>query len=231
MDLDLAQSAIALALSGKWKEAIEKNKLLLAENPKDVDALNRIARAYAEVGNLKKARTHAQKALKLDPFNRIAQKALKKWEGLKSFDIAESTGNGYAHSAFLEEPGKTTITTLLFPGEAKVIARLNCGDEVNMSATNHRVNVETRDGKYIGRLADDLSARLRKLVSSGNEYRAFVKSLDETNVKVFISESRRSQSLADKPSFPVEKLEYASFTPPELVHKKERVNLTQEEES
>lgn len=224
MDHDLAQKAVSVALSGNWSEAIKLNKQILVENPKDIDALNRIARAFAETGKIEDAKKYTEKSLKIDPFNRIAQKSLKKWHSLKSSTASpeNTTGNGHTlPNIFLEEPGKTTICSLLFPGDSKVIASLDCGDEVFLSPHSHRVSINNNQGKYIGRLADDLAARIRKFLKTGNEYRVFVKSIDETNVKVFIKEVKRAEKLIDLPSFPAEKIDYASFTPPELVHKKE----------
>lgn len=223
MDFDLTQKAVTLALTGNWDEAIKLNKQILIENPKDSDALNRLARAYAESGKIEEAKKTAEKVLKIDPFNRIAIKSIKKWKSLKaSSTLSHNNTNGHnLPNVFLEEPGKTTICSLLFPGDAKVVATLDCGDEVFLAPANHRVSINNIDGKYIGRLADDLSARIRKFLKSGNEYRVFVKSIDDTQVKVFIKEIKRAEKLQDLPSFPAEKLEYATFTPPELVHKKE----------
>ncbi|MEK7112986.1 MAG: tetratricopeptide repeat protein, partial [Patescibacteria group bacterium] len=81
MDIDLAQKAVAQALAGNWKEAVKLNHEILKKDPKDVDALNRMARAYAELGNTKRAKGLVEKVLKIDPFNTIASKALKKWKG------------------------------------------------------------------------------------------------------------------------------------------------------
>jgi len=38
---------------------------------------------------------------------------------------------------------------------------------------------------------------------------------------VFIRETKRVKEVADIPSFTSEKINYISFTPPELIHKKE----------
>lgn len=228
MKQDLAQKAVNFALSGEWEEALKLNKQILKENPKDVDALNRLARTYAELGNLQKARTTAKKVVKIDQFNSIAVKSLDKWKGLKKGETITS-GPSSART-FLEEPGKTKIVSLLHLGGAKVIAKLDSGDQVKLKIQSHRISITTSDGKYIGRLSDDLSARLKKLISYGNEYQAFVKSTDKSDVKIFIRETKRSEQLSDIPSFSTDKIDYISFTPPELVHKKDVIQLDAEEE-
>jgi hypothetical protein len=57
----------------------------------------------------------------------------------------------------------------------------------------------------------------------GNTYQVLVKSVNKKEIKVFIREVKCSPKITDIPSFPTEKIEYVSFTPPELVHKKEEV--------
>lgn len=219
MDKDLAQNAVSEAIAGNWEKALSINKLILKGKPKDVDALNRLARAYAELGNLQKARTTAKKVTKIDPFNPIALKSVEKWKGLKR---GETLTSGPASArAFLEEPGKTKIVSLIHLGDDKVIAKLDSGDEVKFNPRSHRISILSADGKYIGRLADDLSARLKKLMGLGNEYHAYVKSADSKEVKIFLRETKRVKKLADIPSFSTEKIDYVSFAPPELVHKKE----------
>lgn len=228
MQKDLAQEAIALALRGKWKEAIAVNKQILKKDSKNVDALNRLARALKELGNINEAKIIAKKVLKIDSFNSIALKALEKWKTLKK---GETYLSGPADpKIFLEEPGKTKIVGLLFLGSPKLLAKLDAGDEVKLNTHSHRVSVTTADGKYIGRLPDDLSARLKKLIELGNTYLVFIKSIDKSEVKVFIRESKRVEKLGDFPSFSPEKIDYISFTPPELIHKKEDLRIEQEEE-
>ena len=88
MDLDLAQKAVTHALAGHWKEAVKLNNEILKKDPKDVDCLNRLAKAYAETGNIKKAKSITEKVLKIDSFNSIAAKALKKWRGGQNDDAS-----------------------------------------------------------------------------------------------------------------------------------------------
>lgn len=228
MDTDLAQKAVSAAISGSWKQAAEINKQILKDNPKDVDALNRLARAFAELGNLVSARKTAKKVLKLDQFNTIATKSLEKWKGLRKGETYKSVPS--SAQAFLEEPGKTKIVPLLHLGDAKVIAKLDAGDEVKLNPHGHRISITTVDGKYLGRLADDLSARLRKLIRYGNEYRVYVKSTGKNDLKIFVRETKRVEQLSDIPSFSTEKVDYISFTPPELVHKNEDTLSEEDEE-
>lgn len=229
MQNNLAQKAISAALKSEWETAQKLNKELLKQDPKDIDALNRLARAYAELGEIAKAKKTAQKVIQIDPHNAIAAKALAKWRGLKKGDKSPATK--YSANVFLEEPGKTKIVTLLHLGDsAKVIANLDAGDEVKLKIGNHRISICTQDNKYIGRLPDDLSVSLIKLIKSGNEYRGYVKSSNPHEVKVFLRETKRAKELAGVASFSSEKINYISFTPPELVHKKGRVHTTDEDE-
>lgn len=224
----LAQSAISAALSGDWQKAILINKNIIKKDPRDTDALNRLSRAHAELGEFKTAKKIAQSVIKIDQFNSIALKALEKWKGLRKKDTYSTTPSN-AH-VFLEEPGKTKIISLLHTGDSKVLANIDAGDEVKLNHHSHKVSILTQDNKYIGRLSDELSARLRKLISLGNTYQVFIKSADVKEVKIIIRETRRDNKLLDVPSFPSEKIDYVSFTPPELVHKKEEVTIEEAEE-
>ena len=106
-------------------------------------------------------------------------------------------------------------------GDKGVIAKLDAGDDVKLNAHGHKISICTKDSKYLGRIPDDISARMKTLISRGYEYGVWVKSVDKAEVKVFIRELKRSSSSSDVPSFSTEKIDYISFTPPELVHKKE----------
>lgn len=229
MHTDLAQKAISAALEGNWNAALELNKQVLKNDPKDVDALNRLARAHSELGEITKAKKIAQRVVKIDPHNTIAAKALEKWKVLKKGEKASPTK--FSARVFLEEPGKTKIVSLLHLGDSnKVLANLDSGDEVMLKLGNHRISICTSNKKYIGRLPDDLSVSLLKLIKRGNEYQVFVKSSKPREIKVFIRETKRAKELENIPSFSSEKINYISFTPPELVHKKQVIKITDDEE-
>ena len=69
-----SKEAITLALQGQWKEAIAINLTLIEKFPSDVEALNRLGRAYMELGEYKEAEGAYRKTLAIDQYNAIAQK-------------------------------------------------------------------------------------------------------------------------------------------------------------
>lgn len=216
METSLAQKAISLALQGKWDDAIKVNREILEVNSQDSEALNRLARAYSEVGEIGKARQTAQKVLKIDPVNTIALRCLDKWK--VSGKIKKDTNQTVLADAFLEESGKTRLIELLNIGDKKLFVNLDAGEETKLVPFAHRVSVMTMDGRYVGRLPDDLASRLKSLMKSGNKYQVLIKSVKAGQVTVFIREMEKGATVRDVASFPPEKIDYVSFTPPELVH-------------
>lgn len=229
MEMTLAQKAISLALDGRWEEAVEVNLDLLKDSPQDTDALNRLARAYAELGKISDAKKTARKVLKIDPANSIAQKRLEKWKTVKN--AGKNGGSAATVESFLEESGKTKLITLVNTGDSRLFANLDPGEEVKIFASAHKVSILTPDNKYIGRLPDDLAARLRNLIKAGNKYKVLIKSIEPKEVTVFMRETERGKNAPDIASFPQEKIDYVSFTPPELVHKEQPEMIDSAEES
>ncbi|MCX6704367.1 MAG: tetratricopeptide repeat protein [Candidatus Woesebacteria bacterium] len=217
MDTSASQTAVSLALSGKWSEAIKANLEIISDSPEDTDAINRLARAYWELGKISEAREATKKVLKIDPVNPIALKCVEKWKVAGNNDI-RSSGLTITEN-FLEEPGKTKLVTLLNLGDSKIFANLDPGEEVKLFSHAHKVSINTLDGKYIGCLPDDLAARLRNLIKAGRKYQVLMKSVDPKEITVFIRELEKGPKVLDTPSFPTEKIDYVSFTPPELIHK------------
>ncbi|MBI2007406.1 MAG: tetratricopeptide repeat protein [Candidatus Blackburnbacteria bacterium] len=211
----LAQKAIDEALRGNWAEAKALNQKILKENPRDEEALNRLARACLELGDLKKTIFCYKKVLRLDPYNTIAQKAIfrlsKSKRKIRSTG-PDSTGAGRrklrslplpsAANLFIEEPGRTKTVPLIHLGADTVISELTTGEEVKLAPHAHRVSVQTKTRSYVGRIPDDLSRRLIKLTRAGNIYKSLVKSVSPDGVKIFIREVKREESLGNIPSFP-----------------------------
>lgn len=202
---DLAHQAIQAAIKGEWKIAENFNKRILATNSKDIEALLRLANAYCQLGKEKEAATIYRKILKLEPHNIFALRTLdkiKKYTGQakngKSINLMQHPLN----NSFLEEPGKTKTVLLVYPAQTNVIATLDTGEPVTLVPKPHRISITTEDGTYIGRLPDDLSARLLGFIKEGNEYDAAVNSINGNTVKIFIRETVRARRFATTPSFP-----------------------------
>jgi len=238
--MDHTQLAVRAALEGRWEEAISENLVALKADPKDTEILNRLGRAYLEMGQKTKALTIYQQVLKLDKFNTIAQKNLLILKNTKSGSVKTKSKNPKsAIPAFLEEPGVTKTLALIRLGDNQVLGKLYPGDQVLIVSREHSVCVLSNENQYIGRLPDDLSSRLRVFIGAGNVYMAWIRSVEvATNpktlstVKIFIKEISRATKFRQTPSFPLtEKLTYAAFTPPELIHEeKPDVSATEEQE-
>lgn len=199
---NLARRAIMAALANDWTAALEANLAILSEEPDNTDALNRGARAHLQMGNISEAKAFSEKVLILDPANTIASKFIDKCrvyvpDGVSSFK------NLRVSEFFLEVPGKTKIVSLINLCNPSIIARLDAGDIVHMTPKTHKVAIVTPDTTYIGRLPDDIATRIIYFIRSGNEYESFVKSASTSEVKIFIKETKRAQTLSQTPSFPV----------------------------
>mgnify|MGYP001582152241 FL=1 len=202
---NLAQQAISEALSGNWPLATELNELILKAAPEDTDALIRLARAQIELGQYPKAKKNLDLATRLDPLNSIANKLLARLKRPIKSDASQHTK--IDPEIFLEEPGKTKLTELTHLGDKDAIFQLHPGDEVNLNTGGHTISVNTLNSRHIGRIHDSLGFRLKKLVSEGFTFRAYIKSADPDSVKIFIREVDKPEKLSSVLSFPIERIE------------------------
>lgn len=192
--------AIQTALNGDWQNAIELNTQILKDTPEDIDALNRIGFAYASMGNLKLAKSSYQKVLALDAQNPIALKNLKKLSGHDGKSIP-TISFVQMNNIFIEEPGKTKVIELINVAEQKAIGKLRCGETIVLQVKRMRLFVLDQEKQYIGMLPDDLSKRLIKFINGGNHYEAYVKTVNNHKVAIFIKETKRATRFRNQPSF------------------------------
>ncbi|OIP97539.1 hypothetical protein COT69_00030 [candidate division WWE3 bacterium CG09_land_8_20_14_0_10_39_24] len=110
----LEQQAVKAALNKEWYKAIGLNDQILKEKGDDVYALNRMGRAYAEIGDIKKAKEYFRETLKHDPINQTAEKnlrALSKYAGqAKTIKLNDSEKK----LDFVIEPAITTKALIKF---------------------------------------------------------------------------------------------------------------------
>lgn len=200
----LSNLAINAAIESNWKKAIDLNKQLLSTNPHNLEAHNRLGRAYLELGNLDQAKKTYQKVLKVDPYNVIAEKNLKRLAKVKSnCKILKNCQNGsqFDNQIFVAEPGKTKLVNLIKLTTPTILSSLCCGDEIFLQPKKHSISVCDVQDQYLGAIPDDLSYHLINLLNGGNKYQAFVKKITSNCLQVFIRESFKSKKLAHQPSF------------------------------
>jgi len=196
--MSLKKQAIQTALNGDWQNAILFNKDLIKENPEDLDALNRLALAYAITGRINLAKSTYLKVVRLDPLNSIALRNLKK---IKEKSLkTNSNSKYYINNKFLEEPGKTKVIELVNIAQPKVLEQLRTGQYVNLSIKRLKIFV-LDDKQYIGVLPDDIGKRLIKFIKGDCQYEAYTKSANAHKVTIFIKELKKSSRYRNQPSF------------------------------
>lgn len=192
----LKNQAIQTALTGDWQKAIDLNQLILQESPEDIDTLNRLAFAFLSVGNPKDAKNLYEKVLALDMQNPIATRNLK-----RLYDVNAKKTRITINNLFIEEPGKTKVMDLINIADKKVITHLRSGEKLDVRIKRSRIFAYDLDNQFIGMLPDDTCQRLIKFIEAGNEYEAYVRTVDSNKVSIFIRETKRVKKFKNQPSF------------------------------
>ena len=203
-----SEQAIALAMQGRWQEAIEVNKEIIENFPKDVDAYNRLGRAYIELGEYAQSREAYSKTLELDPYNPIAKKNLQRFSYLKGRMVSPgSESRKVEPQHFIEEIGKAGVVNLYALAPKETLARTVAGEGVYLRVDGSSLIVENGRGEYLGQVEPRHSQRLVKLIEGGNKYSAAVVSSNEDSMTVMIREVYQDPSQAGRLSFPPRGLE------------------------
>lgn len=189
--------AIQAAKNQNWDKAVEYNQAIIEEDDKDIGALNRLGIAYLQQNHKNKARTAFQRVLEIDRSNPIAKRNLDRISQNQTFNLPT-----FNHTQFIEEPGKTKTTTLHRLAGKQALQSLTIGSECELKPKNRYISVEAQ-GTYVGALPEDISFRLTKLMSTGNRYACWIRSLDDKNCSVFLKEAYSAPENRSIPSFPV----------------------------
>ena len=198
-----SKQAIALAMQGRWREAVDANKELIESFPNDVDAYNRLGRAYMELGEYALAKEAYARATELDPYNIIAEKNLNRLSHL-DVTVADSGGgfHGVEPQQFIEEVGKGGVVNLWRLVPPEVLAKMVAGATVNLKVDGPNLTVENSRGEYLGQVEPKHGQRLVKLIEGGNRYTAAIVSATGEAVTVIIREVYQHPSQAGRLSFP-----------------------------
>ncbi len=207
-----SKQAITLAMQGQWAEAVAINKFLLENFPSDVDAYNRLGRAYMELGEYSLAREAYAKAIELDAHNTIARRNLARLSLLgETAGGAQDGIHVVEPEQFIEEIGKAGAVKLCRLAPPATLAKMVAGDGANLKIDGSNLIVENSRGEYLGQVEPRYGQRLLKLMAGGNKYTGTIISSTEEAVTVLIREVYQHPSQAGRLSFPPKGVE--SFRP------------------
>ena len=198
-----SKQAVALAMEGRWLEAVAANKSLLESFPNDADAYNRLGRAYMELGEYSQAKEAYERAMELDPYNIIAKKNLNR---LSYLGEAVVSSEGDFHKVepqqFIKEVGKAGVVKLYRLGPPAILAKTVAGGRVNLKIDGPNLMVENSWGEYLGQVEPKHGQRLIKLMEGGNKYTATIVSSTEDKITTIIREEYQDPSQVGELSFP-----------------------------
>jgi len=201
------KQAIALAMQGRWREAIAANQEIIDSFPNDVEACNRLGRAYMELGIYSEAKEAYGRTLGIDPYNTIAKKNLQRLSHLGEAVVGSEEDSQHTEpQLFIEEVGKSGVVELRHLAPQEVLARMVAGDKVNLKIDSANLIAENSRGEYLGQVDPRHGQRLIRLMEGGNRYTAAIVSSAEDRVTVIIREVYQDASQAGQLSFPLKGL-------------------------
>ncbi|MCH7541326.1 hypothetical protein IH981_00915 [Patescibacteria group bacterium] len=213
------QEAIDAALNNNWDNALRLNQELVEKYPSDVETINRLARALAEIGKFGQSKKFYQKVLHIDPYNSIAQKNLKRLSAVKKGYLkTNQTTTNIKGDTFLEESGKTETSTLEDTAMPSVLAGLRTGDKINMTPHRNNITIIAANGQRVGKIEDSLAKNIAQNLRAGSRFETIIKSISFNNapgrkenykVEIFIREIHRSRKITSSPF----SSKSSSFTP------------------
>ncbi len=218
------QEAVDAALAGSWELAVKLNSELAEEYSEDVNVLNRLAHAYAELGQVNKSSNTYKKVLEIDPYNPIAKRNLERLSTLRisNIKIKESTRT-IDPDLFIEEPGKTKTITVVDLAMPKMLVSLRTGDNVDLNSNKTDVAIISEDNHRLGKLESGWGKEIAEALRLGSQFSAVVKSVkvgknpNNSALTVFLRETKRSHKLAH-PTFPIENNNFTPFVREETLN-------------
>lgn len=203
-----SQEAIALAMQSRWQEAVAVNQSIVESFPTDIDAYNRLGRAFIELGDFARAKEAYGRALELDSNNVIAERNLHRLSLLPESQMpVKEERREVAPNLFIGDMGKAGVVNLQNLAPQEVLARMTAGNQVYLEVRGQQLVVQNEGGEYLGRVDPQYGFRLAKLIEGGNQYTAAIVSLDNDRAKVLIREVFQHPSQLGRLSFPVKAVE------------------------
>ena len=197
-----SKDAIDLAMKARWQEAVAVNKEIIESFPEDVDTLNRLGRAYMELGDYALAKEAYRRSVKLDPYNAIANRNLRRLNDLKVSTKTAVETDKVEPQQFIEEIGKAGVVALVELAPKEERALTVAGDKAVIKIDGSFLVVESRRGGYLGKVEPKHALRLVRLMLGGNKYSAVVVKSTADRMTVMVRETYQHPSQAGKLSFP-----------------------------
>ena len=197
-----SKRAIALAMESRWEEAVAVNRRLLELSPTDLEASNRLGKAWFELGDWTAARHAFQRSLEISSRNPIARKNLERLERMKGPPAAKSQSQRLAPHLFIEERGKSTQVLLEDPPDSSLLVSVSAGIAIELRRHEHTLAAHDPYGQYLGQLPQALGRRLLRLMDGGNQYQAAAVSVLDDQVTALLRESFQHPSQRGAVSFP-----------------------------
>ncbi len=203
-----SQEAISLAMQSRWQEAVAVNESIIELFPTDIDAYNRLGRAFMELGEFAKAKEAYNRTLELDPNNSIAQKNLQRLSLLPDSKVrVKEKRREVSPDLFIGEMGKAGVVNLQNLAPREVLARMAAGNQVYLKVRRQQLIVENEQEEYLGLVEPPHGFRLARLIEGGNKYAAAIVNIDNDSAKVIIREVFQHPSQVGRLSFPVKAVE------------------------
>ncbi|MFH1002707.1 MAG: tetratricopeptide repeat protein [Chloroflexota bacterium] len=217
-----SKQAVALAMEGRWREALAANQEIIASFPSDVEAYNRLGKAHLELGEYALASEAYGRAAEMDPYNMIARKNLRRLSHLEGAPAdAEVDARRVEPHQFIEETGKAGVVSLRHLAPQEVLARVVAGDKVGLLVEGSRLTVVDGAGQALGQVDSRHEWRLIKMMAGGNKYETTVISSAEDELTVIIREVYQHPSQAGQLSFPSRGKEEARVYPGDRLLRRE----------
>jgi len=96
------EQAVNLALAGNWDEAVQINLRILENYPDDIQARNRLGKAYYELGRHEEALAAYEESFKMQRYNNVARKKLAELYALLQREPAVPLGESMPSLELLE---------------------------------------------------------------------------------------------------------------------------------
>lgn len=204
--LQLLDTALEHSEQGQWAEAADTNQAILALDPEDVTALNRLGQSLTKLGKLREAYEAYSKAVEIDPANAIALRnsaRLREMLDNLQADVVEPADPAELRAEnFIMETGRSLVLPVEDLGTTRDIATILPGDSLELRPEGPFLRLYTQAGGLVGAVPPERAHRLLELLAAGNKYSAVVATVSVQGVDVLIRESYRSPETYGKLPFP-----------------------------